>query len=334
MERSTELTPKQQTSEAIRQAETILITTGQHPSADQVASTIALAQILRKFGKKVTAIVSDKLPDGVTFLPIAEIDKNLSGLRDFIVRVDLTRAEVDKLKYTIEGSKLNIHVTPFKGGFAPSDVSYGYGPYQFDLVIVLGVSSSSRIDRVYQEHAGVLSDVPIINIDFHRSNEHYGAVNLVEPYASSLAEILVALAESLQTGIIDETIATSLLTGIMASTDRFTATHTSAKSLTVAAQMMAAGAKQQEVVKGLFKPVKSNHAEPARKKPVHSEQSKNQLKEALRRATTPAETQPKIDPEPIRKQTDEVSSDSKTDASADQEPTQTYSASLNTSPSY
>ena len=61
-----ELTSKQQTSEAIRQAETILIMTGQHPSIDQVASVTALTAILRKFGKKVTAVVSDEIPVRIT----------------------------------------------------------------------------------------------------------------------------------------------------------------------------------------------------------------------------------------------------------------------------
>src|SRR5207244_892651 len=96
-----DLTPKQQTSEAVRAAETIVILTGQHPSVDQVVSVMALAMILRKFGKKATAIVSDSLPNSINFLPTNELDKNLSGLRDFIMQVDLKRAEVDKLKYTI-----------------------------------------------------------------------------------------------------------------------------------------------------------------------------------------------------------------------------------------
>ncbi|HUC87160.1 MAG TPA: DHH family phosphoesterase, partial [Candidatus Saccharimonadales bacterium] len=248
-----ELTPKQQTSEAIRQAETILIMTGQHPSIDQVASTVALSAILRKFGKKVTAVVSDDIPAGAKFLSTNLIERTLGGLRDFIVQVDLGHAEVDKLKYTIENGKLNIHVTPFAGGFQPRDMGYAYGDYQFDLVIILGVASYSRIDKVYAQNAELLRRIPLVNIDFHRINEQYGAINLVETSAASLAEILIALSESLQTGLIDEAIATTMLTGIMASTDRFTATHTTAKTMTVAAQMLAMGADQQRIVKGLYR---------------------------------------------------------------------------------
>jgi DHH family putative phosphoesterase len=248
-----ELTPKQQTSEAIRQAETILIMTGQHPSIDQVASTVALSAILRKFGKKVTAVISDDIPAGAKFLSTNLIERTLGGLRDFIVQVDLTHAEVDKLKYTIENGKLNIHVTPFAGGFQPRDIGHAYGEYQFDLVIILGVASYGRIDKVYAQNAELLRRIPLANIDFHRINEQYGAINLIEASAASLAEILIALSESLQAGLIDESIATTMLTGIMASTDRFTATHTTAKTMTVAAQMLAMGADQQKIVKGLYR---------------------------------------------------------------------------------
>lgn len=49
--------------------------------------------------------------------------------------------------------------------------------------------------------------------------------------------------------MIDESIATALYTGITSATHNFTTPSTSAKSMTVAAQMLAAGAKQQEIVK-------------------------------------------------------------------------------------
>ncbi|HSX01240.1 MAG TPA: DHH family phosphoesterase [Candidatus Saccharimonas sp.] len=247
-----ELTPKQQTSEAIRQAETILITSAQHPTVDQTAAVLAMAAILRKFGKKVSAIISDPLPQGAQFLDASVLDKGLSGMRDFVLKVNVTKAEVDKLRYEVEDGKLNIYITPARGGFAPSDVTFDYGNFQYDLAIVLGVPNRGRIDRVYTDNSRLFETIPLVNVDFHRTNENYGAINLIEPTASSLCEILIALSESLQTGMIDAEIATVMLAGLMASTDRFTASHTTSKSLTVAAQMMAAGAKQQAVVRGLY----------------------------------------------------------------------------------
>lgn len=248
-----DLTPKQQTSEAVRQAETILIATAQHPSVDQATAVMALALVLRKFGKKVSAVMSDSVPNSLDFLANDMIDKSLNGSREFIVKLDLSHgAEPDNVKYTVSDGKLNLHVTPFKGGWTAADVTFAHGVPRFDVAIVLGVPTKARLDRVFSDNAGLFDSMPVVNIDFHRSNESYGAVNLIEPTASSLSEILVALAESLQNGLIDEQIATILLTGIMASTDRFTASHTTSKSLTVAAQLMAAGAKQPMIVKALY----------------------------------------------------------------------------------
>ncbi|HUD11273.1 MAG TPA: DHH family phosphoesterase [Candidatus Saccharimonadia bacterium] len=253
--RTMDLTPKQQTSEAIRQAESIVIMTGQHPSVDQVSAVIGLCAILRKFGKKVSPVISDNLPQSVQLLDAGNVESNLGGLRDFILKLDVGRAEVDKLRYEVSDGKLNIYISPFKGSFAPSDVTFDYGQpnISYDLAIVLGVPTRARIDRAYERNQALFEKIPIVNLDFHRSNENYGAVNLIEPNASSLCEMLVALAESLQGGIIDAEIATALLMGIVASTDRFTASHTTSKSLTVAAQMMAAGARQQAVVKALYR---------------------------------------------------------------------------------
>ncbi len=247
-----DLTPKQQASEAIRQAESILIVTGQRPNVDQVSSVVALSLILRKFGKKVTAVVSDSMPTSVSFMTGGLVERNLTGLRDFIMRLDLSRAEVDKLKYTVENGKLNVHITPFKGGFSAQDVSFTHGDYHYDLVIVMGVASRSKLDRVFEQNSGILQSTPILNLDFHRINESYGAINLVDTNAATLSEMLISLAESLQAGLLDEQIATAMLTGIIAATDRFSAPHTTAKSMTVAAQLMAAGAKQQQIIKSLY----------------------------------------------------------------------------------
>lgn len=291
-----DLTPKQQTSEAIRQAESILVLTGQNPSIDQVTAVLSMAVILRKFGKKVSALISDPAPRELSFLNQSGLDKNLSGLRDFILKVDVSKSEVDKLRYEVEGSKLMIHITPTKGGFAPSDVTFDYGDFQYDLAIVLGVPSRTRIDRIYHDQQGIFNSIPLVNIDFHRSNESYGAINLIEPNSSSLCEILVATSESLQTGLIDEEIATIMLAGLMASTDRFTAAHTTSKSLTVAAQLMAAGARQQAVVKALYRP-NERDSRPASYSKSDPPRRDNPPYKPAPRVTTPEVLEvPKIEP--------------------------------------
>lgn len=247
-----DLTPKQQASEAIRQAQSILLVTGQRPNIDQVASMVALTYALRKLGKKVSPLATDRIPGGAQFLAKGLVDSSLAGSRDFIVELSLANAEVDKVKYTVDNGKLNIHVTPFSGGFTPADVTFGQGDYHFDLVIALGVPRRNNLDTIFDKNPNLLTSVPMLNLDYHRINEQYGAINLLETNASTISEMVLALTESVQGGLLDAQMATALLAGIMAATDRFTAPSTTAKSMTVAAQMLAAGADQQRVTKGIF----------------------------------------------------------------------------------
>ena len=143
------------------------------------------------------------------------------------------------------------------GNFNAKDVSFEQGPYKFDLVIALGVPHITKLDKIVEQNPTIFDGLHLINIDYHRINEEYGSVNYVDQNASSVCEMLVSLFESLEQGMIDESIATALYTGITSATHNFTTPSTSAKSMTVAAQMLAAGAKQQEVVKVMnAKPVK------------------------------------------------------------------------------
>ena len=71
--------------------------------------------------------------------------------------------------------------------------------------------------------------------------------------AASTAEILVGIIEALGQNLLDDDVATCLLTGMIADTGSFQHPNTTPKALTVAAQMVGFGARQQEIIKHLFK---------------------------------------------------------------------------------
>jgi nanoRNase/pAp phosphatase (c-di-AMP/oligoRNAs hydrolase) len=244
-----ELTPKQQASELIKQAENIVIVTGREPSNDQLSAAIAMQRVLNKLHKQASVVITDKLPKSAELYDTQFISKEIQGVRDFIISVDMHDVVVDKLKYNVEGERLDVTVTPLNGNFTAKDVSFEHGPFKFDLVIALGVPQILKLDRIVEQNPTIFDGLHLINIDYHRINENYGSVNYTDQNASSVCEMLVSLFESLEQGIIDESIATALYTGITSATHNFTIPDTTAKSMTVAAQMLAAGAKQQEVVR-------------------------------------------------------------------------------------
>lgn len=262
-----ELTPKQQAVELIKQANHILLVTGRQPNNDQIAAMVALDIILKRAGKQVSAISTGEMPKVSKVIDTKAISRSLDGIRDFVISLDTSQVEVDKLRYEVGDNSLEVIISPFAGNFTASDAAFSYGAYKFDLVVVLGVPQIAKIDAILEQNPTMFDGLHLINIDSKRSNEQYGSINFVEPNASSVCEMLVGVIESVAQGMIDDTVATALLSGIMSSTQGFTGPNTTAKSLTIAAQMMSGGARQQEIVRALFTQNRSEGSQAHRNKP-------------------------------------------------------------------
>ncbi len=253
-----ELTPKQQTIELIRSAKRLLLTTHVNPDGDALGSLLAFSLALKKLDKDVTTICPDPTPDLYSFLPaLDEITHELVGVKDFIITLDISHADVEKMGYkrVPEEKKVHLVITPTHGAFEAKDVTFEEGTAKFDLIIVLDAPNLDRLGPIYDANTSLFYETPLINIDHHASNEHFGKVNWVDLTATSTAEILVALLESLgrEKTLLDPDIATALLTGLTTDTGSFQNSSTTPKSFTVAAQLVAAGAKQQEIVRHIYK---------------------------------------------------------------------------------
>lgn len=254
-----ELTPKTQAAEQIRTAKKILILTHNDPDGDAVGSTLALHLALKKIGKESEMAFFGERPEMVSFLPAYDEAKTeLQASNELIITVD-TRQSGDNLKLgqkkLTDKHQLMIVVTPEKGVLLPDDVSVSRARPKYDLVLILDTSSPELLGSIYQEMPDLFYETPTVNIDHHATNTHFGKINWVDMTATSTAEMMVALIESLgrQENLLDADIATALLTGLLTDTNSFQNQNTTPKSLTVAAQLVAAGARQQEIVEKVFK---------------------------------------------------------------------------------
>src|SRR5438552_19117517 len=98
---------KQQIVERIKQASNILVTVSYNPSVDQLAACIGLTLLLNKMGKHATAVFSGKVPSTIEFLqPEKTLEANTDSLRDFIIRLDKSKA--DQLSYKVEDQVVRI----------------------------------------------------------------------------------------------------------------------------------------------------------------------------------------------------------------------------------
>jgi hypothetical protein len=237
-------TPKNQVIERLRQAQNVLITVSDSPSVDQLASAIGLALMLNKLNKHTTAVFSGAVPSTIEFLqPEATLEQNTDSLRDFIISLD--KAKADKLRYKVEENVVKIFITPYRTSLSQADFNFEQGDFNVDVVIALGVDQQEHIDQAITAHGRILHDATVISMMAGAGTTDVGSINWVDSTASSLCEMLVSISEAFQSGILDGQIATAFLTGIVANTDRFSNEKTTPKVMTMAAQLMAAGANQQ-----------------------------------------------------------------------------------------
>jgi phosphoesterase RecJ-like protein len=109
----------------------------------------------------------------------------------------------------------------------------------FDLVISVDSSDLKRLGHFPQ--MPTFGNAPLINIDHHVTNLSFGTVNLVDPRASSTAEVVLRLLEHM-TIPIDAEIATCLLTGIVTDTRGFRTSNVTSQVVEAALHLMKAGA--------------------------------------------------------------------------------------------
>jgi hypothetical protein len=271
---------KQQVIERLKQANNVLVTVSNNPSVDQLAACIGMTLFLNKLEKHATAVYSGKTPPAIEFLqPEKTIELNTDSLRDFIISLD--KAKADKLRYKVEDKFVRIYITPYRTSISQKDLVFSEGDFNVDVVLALGVRDKAQLDAAITQHGRILHDASVISVNPGAAKApDIGQINWQEPAASSLSEMLVSISEAFGTGLIDSQMATSFLTGIVAETQRFSNAKTSPKVMTMAAQLMAAGANQQLIVSKLEPPPPPEAAKPVAAPPPPKSPSSDTLRVA------------------------------------------------------
>ncbi len=242
--------PKSVLVDAIKKSTNILVTVSHNPSTDALAAALGFSLMLNKLDKHATAVFSGAIPPAIQFLePQKTFESSVSSLRDFIIALDKEKA--DRLRYKVEGDVVRIYITPYKTTITQADLDFSEGEFNVDLVIALGVQKQSDLDNAISAHGRILHDATVATVNIENVKSSLGTVDWSDEKASSLCEMLMSLSEALQSNLLDEQIATALLTGIVAATDRFSNEHTSPRVMTMSAQLMAAGANQQLIAEKL-----------------------------------------------------------------------------------
>lgn len=240
--------------EKINKAESILIALSNDPNVDELSAALGLALVFDKIGKHATAIYSGETPNAIGFLnPEKTFETNTNSLQDFIIALNKDKA--DHLRYKVEGNYVKVFITPYRTTIDEGDLEFSHGDYNVDLVLALNVASADALDGALSEHGRITHDASVINISTGEPGK-FGEIEWTNPEASSISEMVTGLAEALgdKDEVIEQEIATALLTGIEAETNRFSNDKTSPETMGVASKLMAAGADQKTIAENVELP--------------------------------------------------------------------------------
>jgi len=249
-----ELPIDQQIFEQIRKSNKILIILPQNILADGLSAALGLRLFLNKLQKDVLVVSSGQAPENLKFLPGADALKNqISAGKSLVVTVDTTVKKLEEISYQTTEAKAQIYLKAKGEEFAAQDLSFSTEKFPVDLIFVLGAKSLEDLGKLYEDNTDLFFETPKINIDNHADNEYFGQLNLVDITVSSVAEILAEVLQKYEEQLVDQDIATCLLLGIIFSTRSFQHVQTTPKAFLKASELVALGARQQEIIKNIYK---------------------------------------------------------------------------------
>ena len=231
----------------LKESESILIAVNDNPSVDELSSALALTLAINNSGKHATAVSSGKMPDALTFLrPEKTFENSVDSLRDFIIA--LNKEKADHLRYKLVGDHVKIFITPYRSVISEKDLEFEQGDFNIDFVLALNVESQDRLDGALAAHGRIFHDASVGILTVGENQTNLNGIHWHAENASSLSELAVQIIESLGKKNLIQSVATALLTGIVAETDRFSNSKATAEVMSLAAKLISSGADQQLVV--------------------------------------------------------------------------------------
>ena len=127
---------------------------------------------------------------------------------------------------------------PFLLSYLPGFDSLEESPAEYDCVLTFDCATTHRFgDKRFMLESGV----PVVNVDHHVSNDGYGSINLIEPWASASGQVVYRLL--LKLGLpVDGDVANNLYAALFTDTGGFRHENTTEEALRLGAELVRLGA--------------------------------------------------------------------------------------------
>ncbi len=245
--------PKAQLIQKIKAVNNILVTVSRNPSVDQLVSALALAMALNKLGKRSVAVFSGQIPAEIHFLdPEKVFESNADSLRDFIISISVDKA--DRMQVKPEGDFVKVYITPYRTTITPDDLRFEDGDFNIELIIAIGVASRDELDASIASHGKIFHNAVTATMNLSKLNDALGTISWQDERLGCYSEMCYSLAVGLagnDKSLIDSSVATAFLTGVVSATDQFRNSVTTPAIMSLSAELMAKGANQQLVTSEL-----------------------------------------------------------------------------------
>ena len=233
----------------------LMIALRPNADGDAIGSALALKIALEKQHKQVDIVCGGfVLPKNLKFLPEAEQIKDaITHLQKFIIKVDVSKTKIESLSYDIKDNWLSIYLTPKNGAITKNDLRTAQTTFKYDLIFTIGTQDFDSLGDIFHSNTDLFYRIPVVNIDHHAGNESYGQINFMEIGASSNAEIVYKIIQTLGEDFTDARIATALLTGMIVKTKSFKASNVTPFTLNLASQLINLGGERDKIIQNLYR---------------------------------------------------------------------------------
>jgi bifunctional oligoribonuclease and PAP phosphatase NrnA len=203
--------------------------------ADLVASAVGLARLIRLHNVHTCDIVADRfvMHKAFSFIPEAAL-----------ILPAIPARTTHTLTFTVEPSTAPIN---------PSSIITDATQLQYDTIWILGAHDRQALGRTARDHHSLLDHTPTVVIDTALANDRFGAVNLIDPTAASLSEIIGITARELAPAWYTPENATLMLTGIIGRTHSFRSHTMNERTFQLVANLIQDGASREIIVDHLFR---------------------------------------------------------------------------------
>lgn len=243
-----------QIKQKIDNAKDILIVLPYTNIPDSVSAGLALYISLKehysnKENQKIITISSaTPLSQDLTALPESNQIQQSVGTKNLVLTLNTSQDNIEKVSTDDDQGKFNIIIETKQGinKLSKEDFSFSYRGNSSDLVISIGAFNQQQLGDLLIQEPKLLEGKEIITITNQYAAVGFGSINLNEPNASGMTEIVANFIRSVRMHI-HEPAATNILAGIEYSTNNFSI-KTNEDTFSLAGWCMKYGGKRNVLV--------------------------------------------------------------------------------------